>query len=138
MYQVLLVFQLLVAAGLIGLVLLQQGRGADAGAAFGSGSAGSIFGSRGPASFLAKLTALLALLFFMNSIGLAYYTTRTVDRGSVVERFQEQSPNDLPAGDEAGTADIPAGVAGESEPGESGAPSDVPARPDSSGEPGGN
>jgi preprotein translocase subunit SecG len=54
MHQILLVTQVLVAVALIGLILLQQGRGADAGAAFGSGSSGSIFGSRGPASFLVE------------------------------------------------------------------------------------
>jgi preprotein translocase subunit SecG len=111
MHQILLVTQVLVAVALIGLILLQQGRGADAGAAFGSGSSGSIFGSRGPASFLAKLTALLAALFFFNSVGLAVITTQTVERKSVVERY-------------------PSGTEGEN----SGPVSDVPSTPEPSGQ----
>lgn len=134
MYQILLVVQILVAISLIALVLLQQGRGADAGAAFGSGSSGSVFGSRGPASFLAKLTALLAAVFFFNSIALAYITTQSVDRGSVVERFQDEVPGF--GGSETGQSepedgaakDVPSGVAGDSP----GAVSDVPTSPPAS------
>ena len=60
MHQILLVVQILIAVGVIGFVLLQQGKGADAGAAFGSGGAGSVFGSRGPATLLTRMTAILA------------------------------------------------------------------------------
>ncbi|HSS65557.1 MAG TPA: preprotein translocase subunit SecG [Gammaproteobacteria bacterium] len=132
MHQVLLIIQILVAIALIGLILLQQGRGADAGAAFGSGSSGSIFGSRGPASFLAKLTALLAALFFFNSVGLAVITTQTVERQSVVERYQDEVPDaGTDAGDSepTGTSDVPTGMGGEG----SGAVSDVPSAPEPSG-----
>ena len=87
MQQILTVVQILVAVGLIGLVLLQQGKGADAGAAFGSGSSGTIFGSRGSASFLSRTTAVLAALFFFNSIALAYISGQSVERESVTERF---------------------------------------------------
>jgi preprotein translocase subunit SecG len=131
MHQILLVVQILVALGLIGLILLQQGRGADAGAAFGSGSAGSIFGARGPASFLAKLTALLVALFFLNSLGLAVITTRTVERQSVVERYQDEVPNAgmEPGAPVSGASDVPAGMGEES----SAPTSDVPSTPDSPG-----
>jgi preprotein translocase subunit SecG len=132
MHQILLVIQILVALALIGLILLQQGRGADAGAAFGSGSSGSIFGSRGPASFLAKMTALLAALFFINSVGLAVITTQSVERQSVVERYQDEVPDagiDTGAPVSGGTSDVPAAT-GE----ESSAPvSDVPSTADGSG-----
>ncbi|MDX1514338.1 MAG: preprotein translocase subunit SecG [Gammaproteobacteria bacterium] len=129
MYQVLLIVQLLVAFALIALILLQQGRGADAGASFGGGTSGSLFGSRGPATFLAKITALLATVFFLNSIGLAYITTQSVERRSVIERFQDDQPgSDTPVIPQNAGQDVP-------EPMESGADSgpvsDVPTTPES-------
>ncbi len=72
MYTVLVIVQVVVAIGLIVLVLLQQGKGADAGAAFGSGSSGTVFGSRGAANFLSRTTAWLAAVFFGTSLALAY------------------------------------------------------------------
>ena len=102
MQQILLIIQILICVGLVALVLLQQGRGADAGASFGGGSSGSLFGSRGPASFLSKLTAGLAALFFANSLALAYISSQSVERRSVVERVQSES-SERPAGD----ADVP-------------------------------
>jgi len=63
-FQVILIIHVLLALGLIALILMQHGKGADAGAAFGSGAAGSVFGARGANSFLYKLTASLALGFF--------------------------------------------------------------------------
>jgi preprotein translocase subunit SecG len=71
MYQVIIVIHVLLGLGVIGLVLMQQGKGADAGAAFGTGSAGSVFGAQGAASFLSRSTAILATLFFSTSLGLA-------------------------------------------------------------------
>ncbi len=71
MYQVIIVVHVLLGLGVVGLVLMQQGKGADAGAAFGSGSSGSVFGAQGAASFLSRATAILATLFFMTSLGLA-------------------------------------------------------------------
>lgn len=65
MYTVLVVIQVLVAIALIGLVLIQHGKGADAGAAFGSGASGTVFGAKGSANFLSRSTAILALLFFV-------------------------------------------------------------------------
>ncbi|WAK03748.1 preprotein translocase subunit SecG [Methylobacter sp. YRD-M1] len=71
MYQVIIVVHVLLGIGVVGLVLMQQGKGADAGAAFGSGSSGSVFGAQGAASFLSRATAILATLFFTTSLGLA-------------------------------------------------------------------
>ena len=70
--KVFLVLLVLDALALIGLVLLQQGKGADVGAAFGSGSSGTVFGSSGGANFLTRLTTFFAVLFFLLSFGLAY------------------------------------------------------------------
>ncbi len=138
MQQILLVFQVLLAAGLIGLVLIQQGRGADAGASFGGGSSGSLFGSRGPASFLAKITALLAAVFFINSIGLAYLASQARSgQSSVVEVLDTQTESVLPPLPENSTAvadDIPTAPDSESAATASGTDTaaDVPAEPESS------
>jgi len=110
MQQLLLVLQVLLAAGIITLVLLQQGRGADAGASFGGGSSGSLFGSRGPATFLAKVTALMAAVFFVNSIGLAYLASQGRSGSSVVETLGTQSESLLPPLPETSTGpadDVP-------------------------------
>src|ERR1700760_3357194 len=67
-----IVVQLLSALGVIGLVLLQHGKGADMGAAFGSGASGSLFGATGSANFLSRTTAILAALFFVSTLALTY------------------------------------------------------------------
>jgi preprotein translocase subunit SecG len=87
------VFHVLLAFGIIGLVLLQRGRGADAGAGFGAGASGTVFGSRGSGSFLSRATAVLATLFFVTSLGLSYLFSRdgTVPT-SVVDRVQTSAP----------------------------------------------
>jgi preprotein translocase subunit SecG len=73
MYQVLMIVHVLIALAIVGLVMLQQGRGADAGAGFGAGGgSGSVFGARGAASFLSRTTAILATVFFVTSLTLAY------------------------------------------------------------------
>ena len=74
-FQIILVVHVLLALGLVGLILIQHGKGADAGAAFGSGAAGSVFGARGAHSFLYKLTAILAIGFFVTSISLSYFAS---------------------------------------------------------------
>jgi preprotein translocase subunit SecG len=72
------VFHVLFAFGIIGLVLLQRGKGADAGAGFGAGASGTVFGAQGSASFLSRTTAVLATLFFLSSLGLSYlFSQRT-------------------------------------------------------------
>ena len=107
MQQILLIVQILITIALVAIVLLQQGRGADAGASFGGGSSGSLFGARGPASFLSRLTAGLAALFFANSLALAYISGQSVERQSVVERVQPQSAPDAPELPD-GSGDVPA------------------------------
>jgi preprotein translocase subunit SecG len=86
----LLIAQILSALAMIGLVLVQHGKGADMGAAFGSGSSGSLFGASGGANFLSRSTAVLAAVFFVCTLGLAYTgTPRPADGGaggSVLER----------------------------------------------------
>jgi len=67
------IIHLIVAAALIGLVLMQHGKGADMGAAFGGGSSGSLFGASGSANFLSRTTAILATVFFLTSLGLGYF-----------------------------------------------------------------
>jgi preprotein translocase subunit SecG len=86
------VFHVLLAAGIIGLVLLQRGRGADAGAGFGAGASGTVFGSRGSASFLSRTTAVLATLFFVTSLGLSYLFSQRGEPTSVVDRVQAEQP----------------------------------------------
>ena len=72
MYPLVLSVHILVGLGVIGLVLVQHGKGADMGAAFGSGASGSLFGSSGSANFLSRTTAVLAAVFFITSLGLSY------------------------------------------------------------------
>ena len=78
---------ILIALTLIGLILLQHGKGADVGAAFGSGASSTIFGARGSASFLSRATAILAFLFFSNCFFLGYLAS-TAEQKSLMERIQ--------------------------------------------------
>jgi preprotein translocase subunit SecG len=93
-----IVFHVLVAAAIVGLVLLQRGKGADAGAGFGAGASGTVFGARGSASFLSRMTATLAALFFASSLTLAYLGGRRPEAPkSVIDRVtvpqtQTQAP----------------------------------------------
>jgi preprotein translocase subunit SecG len=84
MHTLVLVLHVVAALGIIVLVLLQHGKGADMGAAFGSGSAGSLFGSAGASNFLSKTTAILAAAFFATSLGLTYLGA-PVKTGGVTE-----------------------------------------------------
>lgn len=74
-----LVVHVIMAVVMIGLILIQQGKGAEMGASFGSGASGTVFGSAGSAGFLTKLTAGLALLFFVTSVSLAVFARNAVD-----------------------------------------------------------
>ena len=76
MKELVLVIHVLAAVGLVALVLVQQSKGADIGAAFGSGASQTLFGARGSANFLTRLTALLATIFFVTSLTLAVFATR--------------------------------------------------------------
>ncbi len=94
-----LTVQVLSAIGIIVLVLLQQGKGADMGAAFGSGSSGSLFGATGSANFLSRTTAILATLFFVATLALSYLATQSrkpAGAGSVMQNASEV-PTTAPA-----------------------------------------
>lgn len=73
---VIIAIHVLVCLGIIGFVLLQHGKGADMGASFGSGASGTVFGSEGSANFLSRTTAIMTAIFFITSIGLAYYADK--------------------------------------------------------------
>ncbi|MGQ0620472.1 MAG: preprotein translocase subunit SecG [Panacagrimonas sp.] len=93
MHTVLVVVQVLVAVALIGFVLIQHGKGADAGAAFGSGASGTVFGARGAANFLSRATAWLAAAFFVTSLALAYLVSGgKIGSGSVVDSLEKTPP----------------------------------------------
>jgi preprotein translocase subunit SecG len=97
MIEILLLFLHVVAAvGVIGLVLLQHGKGADMGAAFGSGSSGSLFGASGSANFLSRSTAVLAAVFFFTSMGLTYMMSHKAPEGSVMEVPVKEQPTSQP------------------------------------------
>ena len=81
----LVVLQVLLGIAIIGLVLLQHGKGADMGSGFGGGSSGSLFGASGSANFLSRMTAALATIFFVSSLGLGYLVAhRPKDTGGVM------------------------------------------------------
>jgi preprotein translocase subunit SecG len=85
------IFHVLIAAAIVGLVLLQRGKGADAGAGFGAGASGTVFGARGSASFLSRTTATLAALFIVTSLTLAYLDGRgPAAPTSVIDRVQRR------------------------------------------------
>lgn len=115
LFPLILTVHILVGAAVIGLVLLQHGKGADMGAAFGGGASGSLFGASGSANFLSRTTAVLATVFFMTSLGLSYLATnRSSAPSSVMERVQsppaapvEQAPAQPSAGVDSKAKEIP-------------------------------
>src|SRR5690625_1102334 len=96
LYPVLQAVQVISALTVIGLVLLQHGRGADMGSAFGAGSAGSVFGSAGAANFLSRTTRWAAIVFFISTAGLAWAVyhpkQKEVESGSVMQGFESVVP----------------------------------------------
>jgi preprotein translocase subunit SecG len=126
-----LTVHVLVALAIIFLVLLQHGKGADMGAAFGSGSSGSLFGATGSANFLSRTTAALAVVFFLTSLGLAYVATHKPKTGASVMQGTTTLPAPAaapaPAGDVPKPADAPAAASAPA--GEVPKPADVPAAP---------
>ena len=121
---ILTVVLLMTTVSIVVLVLLQQGKGADMGAAFGGGgSSQSLFGSRGSATFLSRVTAILALIFFVTALGLAYLHTQ-IGQSSVSVIAQEKNST--------GDSDIP--VTPVTAPDASGTESDLPSVPDVSGD----
>ena len=87
MLNILLVIDVLIAIGLIALILLQRGPGATAGAAFGSGASGTVFGARGSANFLSRSTGVLAAAFFLVTLGMAMVASRQVEEGSATDNL---------------------------------------------------
>ena len=110
LHNLLQIVQIVAALGMIGLILVQHGKGADMGAAFGSGASGSLFGATGGANFLSRTTAVLAAVFFVCTLALAYYgNVRPTGSGSVLENAPapavvapQPTPESTP-----GTAQIP-------------------------------
>jgi len=88
METLILAVHVIVALMIIVLVMLQQGKGADMGAAFGSGSSGSLFGASGSANFLSRATAVAATVFFITSLSLAYFSGSGVKSDSVMKRYE--------------------------------------------------
>ena len=88
MQSILLIVHIIMALSLIGLILIQHGKGADAGAAFGSGASSTVFGSSGSTSFLTRATGVLAFIFFANSFFLSYLSTTGVQKESLMEKVQ--------------------------------------------------
>src|SRR5262245_36991193 len=115
MEPLLLVVHLLVAVAVCGFVLLQHGKGADMGAAFGSGASGSLFGAAGSANFLSRTTAILATVFFVTSLGLTWFGTQHGSRdsvqGGVMESLpappEREKPSDVPSPPGAGSSAAP-------------------------------
>jgi len=112
MHTVILTIHVIATLTIIGVVLLQHGKGADMGAAFGSGASGSLFGATGSANFLSRLTAVLAAVFFLTSLALSYIaTSRPSVSGSVMDSAPAQTapavPAQTPAVPDSKSKDIP-------------------------------
>jgi len=105
------VVHVIAAAVLIVLVLLQHGKGADMGAAFGSGSAGSLFGSSGSANFLSRSTAIAATMFFLTSLSLTYIYSHPSQKQGVMDKVNpavaQPAPAAVNAAEESKSKDIP-------------------------------
>jgi preprotein translocase subunit SecG len=136
MQLILTVLHLVLAIGLIALVLLQHGKGADAGAAFGSGASSTVFGAQGSGSFPSRSTAIIATLFFLTSIALAYFAARVGEPGGLMEGIDFSVPAAPPQGDgppvfeeRAGAEDLPAVPAEASPDATAEGATDLPAAP---------
>jgi len=117
----LLAAHVLVAAALVGFVLLQHGKGADMGAAFGSGASGSLFGAAGSANFLSRTTAILATVFFLTSLGLTYYAANRVPKDLMKQGVMQNAPEPAKDAKDSKAGEVPQGAAP--------APSSAPATP---------
>jgi preprotein translocase subunit SecG len=110
MYDALLVIFLIVAIGLIALVMLQQGKGADMGASFGAGASGTLFGSSGSGNFMTRMTGVLAALFFIISLILGNMSTNNSQKGSEWENLSQPAQTEqttAPAAPAAPNSDVP-------------------------------
>ena len=106
--QVLVVVHVLVALAIIGLVLIQHGKGADMGSGFGGGASSSLFGATGSANFLSRATAVLATLFFLTSLGLAYLATNKPRGGGVLDTVKKEISAPAKPAAEKPAAPVPA------------------------------
>jgi preprotein translocase subunit SecG len=113
-----IVLHVLIALAIIGLVLLQHGKGADMGSGFGGGASASLFGATGSANFLSRTTAVLATLFFLSSLGLAYLATSRPKEGggTVMDRATGQQKQEQPAKPAAEAQKAPAAPQGKEVP----------------------
>lgn len=110
LFSLLLSVHILVAIAIIGLVLMQHGKGADMGAAFGSGASGSLFGATGSANFLSRTTGVLAAVFFLTSLGLAYIgSSKPKTTGSVMQEAVQSQPVSQPTSASVETPQSPVG-----------------------------
>ena len=125
---IVLALQILTALGMIGLILVQHGKGADMGAAFGSGGSGSLFGASGSANFLSRTTGVLAAVFFVCTLALAYFGNAQPRTGSSVLEGAAATVK-APAAAASGAAQIPS----TSLPASGSAAAVVPAAPAASG-----
>ena len=112
LHTIILTVHIIAGLSVIGFVLLQHGKGADMGAAFGSGASGSLFGATGSANFLSRVTAVLAAVFFLTSLGLSYIATSSPRvSGSVMDAAPAQTapavPAPAPAAPDSRSKDIP-------------------------------
>ena len=110
MYQALLVVFLIVAIALVGMIMLQQGKGADMGASFGAGASGTLFGSSGSGNFMTRMTAVLATLFFVISLILGNLSTNQSKKGSEWENLGQPVKSEqttAPAAPTKPSSDIP-------------------------------
>ncbi|WP_054084819.1 MULTISPECIES: preprotein translocase subunit SecG [Pseudomonas syringae group] len=115
---VVIVFHLMGALGVVALVLLQQGKGADAGASFGAGASNTVFGGQGTSTFLSKFTAILAACFFITSLGLGYFAKEKAQQltqvglpdPAVLEVKQKPAADDVPVLEAQKPAVVPADV----------------------------
>lgn len=125
MQTILLTIHVIVALALIGLILIQHGKGADAGAAFGSGASATVFGSQGSGNFLTRVTAILAVVFFSLSLALAYIAGQSSKKTSVIDQLIPETQIEAPVmpKKESAADDVPVIPGGPAE-------SDVPAVPE--------
>jgi len=126
LYNILLIVQLIASLAIIALVLMQHGKGADAGAAFGGGASGSVFGARGSGNFLSRTTAILAAVFFLNSLVLAWLVSNRDSTQPTVVNSVVSSPSQA---EESAVPSAPSDVPVPAGSNNSGSQSDVPAAP---------
>ncbi|TDK65610.1 preprotein translocase subunit SecG [Sapientia aquatica] len=110
-FNLVIIIQVLSSLAIIGLVLVQHGKGADMGAAFGSGASGSLFGATGSSSFLSKATGIAATIFFCTTLALAYLGNRhTAPSGSVMDAVDQTKATEVVPGAPVNAASQPATV----------------------------